>query len=58
MDVHRLICKNVHVFFVPLDLPQDIAKMAALMKDIKCPICGCGSEDININAKVYKVKIR
>lgn len=51
MKVHRFECENEHLFFIPLNLPKDIALIIDISQNMKCPICGVGSDKISISAK-------
>lgn len=46
MKIHRFECKNKHIFFIPLNLPQDVK--------IKCPLCS--SKDIKMSTNEFVVR--
>jgi hypothetical protein len=55
MKVHKFECKKGHIFFLPLNLPQDMSVFAQTLQNVKCPLCDCGSKDINLHAQEHTV---
>lgn len=53
MKIHRFECTNKHIFFIPLNLPQELMILSEAMQKMKCPLCDC--KEINISANEFVV---